>query len=96
MNKTEEKIVVPGSPNGKKKAPVQKISFAEIISDYQVDSPSSLVNYLAQIWRDLAKRSNEKKKGINKITFAKYYELPGLISERLISIIFSRSSDFIN
>ena len=56
MNKTEEKIVVPGSPNGKKKAAVQKISFAEIISDYQVDSPSSLVNYLAQIWRDLAKR----------------------------------------
>ena len=96
MNKTEEKIVVPGSPNGKKKAPVQKISFAEIISDYQVDSPSSLVNYLAQIWRDLAKRSNEKKKGINKITFAKYYELPGLISERLFNVLDSNRDDYLN
>ncbi len=70
----------------KKKENVEKINFESIVGSYRVPSLNSFANYLAQIWRDLAKRSNEKKKGINKITFAKYYELPGLINERLFQV----------
>ena len=70
----------------KKKENVEKINFESIVGSYRVPSLNSFANYLAQIWRDLAKRSNEKKKGINKITFAKYYELPGLINERLFKV----------
>ena len=65
---------------------VEKINFESLVGSYRVPSLNSFANYLAQIWRDLAKRSNEKKKGINKITFAKYYELPGLINERLFKV----------
>ena len=65
---------------------VEKINFESLVGSYRVPSLNSFANYLAQIWRDLAKRSNEKKKGINKITFAKYYELPGLINERLFQL----------
>ena len=70
----------------KKKENVEKINFESIVGSYRVPSLNSFANYLAQIWRDLAKRSNEKKKGINKLTFAKYYELPGLINERLFKV----------
>ena len=65
---------------------VEKINFESLVGSYRVPSLNSFANYLAQVWRDLAKRSNEKKKGINKITFAKYYELPGLINERLFQL----------
>ena len=65
---------------------IEKINFESLVGSYRVPSLNSFANYLAQIWRDLAKRSNEKKKGINKITFAKYYELPGLINERLFQL----------
>ena len=70
----------------KKKEDVEKINFETLVGSYRVPSLNSFANYLAQIWRDLAKRSNEKKKGINKITFSKYYELPGLINERLFQV----------
>jgi Ca2+-binding EF-hand superfamily protein len=42
---------------------------------------------LASIWKELARRSSDKKKGINKITFTKYYVLPGIISERLFNVL---------
>ena len=70
----------------KKKGQVEKINFETLVGSYRVQSLNSFASYLAQIWRDLAKRSNEKKKGINKISFSKYYELPGLINERLFQV----------
>ena len=70
----------------KKKEQVEKINFETLVGSYRVQSLNSFASYLAQIWRDLAKRSNEKKKGINKISFSKYYELPGLINERLFQV----------
>ena len=64
-----------------------KITFESLIRDYRVTSLSSFANYLASIWKELARRSNDKKKGINKITFTKYYVLPGIISERLFNVL---------
>ena len=46
----------------KKKGQVEKINFETLVGSYRVQSLNSFANYLAQIWRDLAKRSNEKKK----------------------------------
>ena len=80
----------------KKKENVEKINFESIVGSYRVPSLNSFANYLAQIWRDLAKRSNEKKKGINKITFAKYYELPGLINERLFQVFDRDNNGFLD
>ena len=97
MNNKEEKIESQEAENKEKKVTqVNLIAFDELIKDYQVDSPSCFVNYLAEIWRDLAKRSDDKKKGINKITFSKYYELPGLISERLFSVFDANRNDYLD
>lgn len=97
MNNKEEKIECQEVENKERKVTqVDLIAFDELIKDYQVDSPSCFVNYLAEIWRDLAKRSDDKKKGINKITFSKYYELPGLISERLFSVFDANRNDYLD
>ena len=73
----------PNSPSRNK----NKITFESLIRDYRVNSISSFANYLASIWKELARRSSDKKKGINRITFTKYYVLPGIISERLFKVL---------
>lgn len=40
----------------------------------------------------MVQRSDEKLKGVNKITFTKYYELPGIISERFYAV-FDRNNN---
>jgi hypothetical protein len=39
-----------------------KITFESLIRDYRVTSLSSFANYLASIWKELARRSNDKKR----------------------------------
>jgi Ca2+-binding EF-hand superfamily protein len=38
----------------------------------------------------------DKSKGVNKITFAKYYELPGIISERLYKVFDNNGNGYID
>ena len=59
----------------------------------QIEDEELLNKYLKEIWSDLSKRSTEEnEKGINKITFNKYYDLPGIISERLFAV-FDKDKD---
>lgn len=64
---------------------IKKIDLDDLIKDYKVINVEAFRTYLKQVWKDLCGRSDQKNKGVNKITFAKYYELPGIISERLFS-----------
>lgn len=43
--------------------------------------------YFTDIYKDLQERSDSKSKGINKISFISYCQLPGLIAERLFTIL---------
>ena len=81
--KENEEILIKKVPT---KKDLQKITFNSLIEEFRVPSLSSFANYLAEIWKDLAKRSLDKKQGIDHITFIKYYNLPGLISERLFKV----------
>ena len=67
---------------------IEKINFNDIISEYEVKNIEGFSIYLKQVWKDLCsrKKDDKNKEGIDKITFQKYYDLPGLISERLFSI----------
>ena len=53
-----------------------------------------LKKYLKEIWLDLSKRATKEDNsiGINKVTFNKYYELPGIISERIFTV-FDKDKD---
>ena len=64
---------------------VETLDLAKIRKGLQIQDQKLLHKYLKEIWSDLSKRNNESSKGITKITFNKYYDLPGIISERLFA-----------
>ena len=72
-----------------------KINLDELIKDYTVKNISAFNSYLKQVWTDLSKRSEKDKEGVDRINFEKYYELPGIISERLFSVFDSRNEGFL-
>ena len=63
------------------------LNFTKFISPYLINSKQKiyLEEYLKEIAKDLISRSH-KKKGISKLIFSKYFELPGLISRRLFTV----------
>ena len=75
---------------------LEKVNFDELIKEFKIDNMDSFSNYLTEIWKDLARRSNEKWKGINKITFSKYYGLPGIINERLFAVFDLNKNDYLH
>ena len=71
----------------------ETLDLAKIRKALQIEDEELLNKYLREIWADLSKRSvEETAKGINKITFNKYYDLPGIISERLFTV-FDKDKD---
>ena len=74
--------------------PAETLDLAKIRKGLQIEDEELLNKYLKEIWSDLSKRASKEdtSKGINKITFNKYYELPGIISERLFAV-FDKDKD---
>ena len=73
--------------------PTETLDLSKIRKGLQIEDEELLNKYLKEIWSDLSKRSiEENTKGINKITFNKYYDLPGIISERLFAV-FDKDKD---
>ena len=64
---------------------LETLDLGKIRKNLQIEDENLLNKYLRDIWSDLSKRSKENEKGITKVTFNKYYDLPGIISERLFS-----------
>ena len=73
-----------------------KINLDEIIGDYVVKNTSAFNSYLKQLWKDLSNRAEGAKDGVDRISFGKYYDLPGLISERLFSVFDSQNKGFLS
>ena len=63
----------------------ETFDLSKIRKGLQIQDEELLNKYLKEIWSDLSKRTKDTKKGITKVTFNKYYDLPGIISERLFS-----------
>ena len=81
---------------------VEKIDLEDLIKSFKVTDKEVFKSYLKDIWNDLSQRNLEKDiTGISKITFSSYYNLPGIISDRLFNVFDSnnsgvlKSSDFI-
>ena len=75
---------------------VDKINLNDITEKYEVKNVEAFTQYLKQVWKDLNSRSgDENNKGIDKVTFQKYYELPGLISERLFSVFDTNNTGYL-
>lgn len=57
---------------------VDKIDVEDLIKDFKVLNIDNFTSYLREVWRvsfiiikDLSQRSDDKNKGINKVTFTK-------------------------
>ena len=64
---------------------VDTLDLSKIRKGLQIQDEELLHKYLKEIWSDLSKRSKDTTKGITRVTFNKYYDLPGIISERIFS-----------
>lgn len=74
----------------------EKFDLVELLKDYRVENVDAFRSYLTSVWKDLAERSNNNFKGINKITFAKYYELPGIIFDRLFNVFDKENKEILD
>lgn len=55
----------------KKQKEVDKIDFEELVQEYKVQNVNLFVQYLKEIFRDLAERSDDMSQGLTNITFSK-------------------------
>jgi Ca2+-binding EF-hand superfamily protein len=54
------------------------------------------IPYFKDIFKDLVSQSDDKNKGINKITLLTYTNLPGIIGERFFAVLDLSKNDYID
>ena len=84
----------------------EKIDLYSLTKKLLVQDLGSFETYLRDVWTDLYSRVNKKKydskentgiklKGLSKVIFNSYYNLPGIIGERLFKVFDTNSNDSI-
>ena len=73
----------------------EKLDIELLVKSFKVTNVEAFNSYLKEVWIDLTQRS-EDKKGIDKITFSSYYQVPGILSLRLFSVFNMSHTDFID
>ena len=69
------------------------------LNQHQIKSIPMFILYLSEIWKELSKDTNSlqgKNLGINLYAFNKYYNLPGLIGQRLFTIFDIDNNGFLS
>ena len=81
----------------------EKIDINKKIQPLKITDLAAFKLYLKDIWVDLCTRNYESDKkgpiktnGLPKILFIKYYDLPGILSERLFSVMDINNNGFID
>ena len=74
----------------------EKIDLEQLVGGYKVENEEAFKAYLKELWIDLTQRNQDKSNtGISKITFSNYYNLPGIILDRLFSVLDTNKSGFL-
>lgn len=76
----------------------EKVDCEELLIKFKIPNTKiySFGQYIKELWKDLAERSEEKSLGINKVTFSKYFQLPGIINERLFAVFDSDCNGYLS
>jgi hypothetical protein len=65
-----------------------KIELAEDINELNEDFRKNVaIPYFKDIFKDLVSQSDQKSKGINKVSILNYSQLPGIIGERFFAVM---------
>lgn len=75
---------------------IDKIDVEELMQDFKIQDIEAFQIYLKELWKDLSQRSEDKLKGINSVTFSNYYQLPGIILDRLFNVFDKNRNHFID
>jgi len=88
------------------KEKVEKIDVEQMTKNLRVNNNEAFTNYLKDIFTDLYGRVIENKNdpkekqvkynGVTKSIFDKYYELPGIIGDRLFRVFNKKNREYIN
>lgn len=54
------------------------------------------IPYFKDIFKDLVAQSDDKNKGINKVTFLTYTNLPGMIGDRFFAVMDLSKTEYID
>ena len=68
----------------------EKLDIELLVKSFKVTNVEAFNSYLKEVWIDLTQRT-ESKKGIDRITFSSYYQVPGILSLAVFSIISKNS-----
>ena len=82
--------------NPNKKMDVDKVNVEELLQVFKDINQDAFILYIKSIWKDLAQRSENAEKGINKLTFIQYYNLPGIISDRLFAVFDENKNGYLS
>ena len=63
-----------------------KIDVESLLKDFKITNLENFNVYLQQLSQDFCVQSDNPGMGINKMTFLNYFQLPGIIGERLYSV----------
>jgi len=66
---------------------IEKIDVEELMKDFKIQDTEAFQIYLKELWKDLSQRSEDKSKGINLVTFNSFYDVPGIILDRLFNVM---------
>jgi len=82
----------------------EKINLESLTKNLRVDDIAPFEAYLKDVWVDLYSRvtqnkndkeKSEKKSGLSKVVFNNYYNLPGIIGDRLFKVFDTNCNDSI-
>lgn len=65
---------------------VDRIDVEELMKEFKIIDINVFRVYLKELWKDLSLRSNDMGVGINIVTFNQYFDLPGIILDRLFNV----------
>ena len=72
----------------------------ELVDDNILDNEEFKKNvaipYFKDIFKDLVAQSDDKNKGINRVTLLTYTNLPGIIGERFFAVLDLSKNEFID
>ena len=85
------------SPNQQGSQPIDKIEMVDekILSNEEFKK-NVAIPYFKDIYKDLVAQSDDKTKGINKVTLLTYCNLPGIIGDRFIQVLDLSKNSYID
>lgn len=79
---------------------IQNADRIELVDDVLLNNEEFKKNvaipYFKDIYKDLVGQSDNKDKGINKISLLTYTDLPGVIGDRFFSILDLKASNYVD